>query len=476
MDEQGQAGPNRQIGRFTLDDLVEERYGAQIWRAVDSTLNREVALWLVSADPQLAADLDAATRIAATVDDRRILRTLDVFKSDDLLVIVTEWSGGEVLAHHLTAPLPAAEAARIAYEVAGAIESAHAKGIAHGRLRPANVLVGDDGEVRVSGLGIDAVLAGIDPVAGDDPVAADLNGIGSILYACLTARWPEGDADGVPGAPDVGGHVPPPSRLLADVPESLDAFTARTVMPIDPPRDRPRLDSAGQAREYLGASLTDLTGERRTLGGTTSERSNLLPRIAGGIAVILLVLGLAWAGWQLLTSETDSTATAEPTPAASPSAEASASEPPEAPKPTRYRILNGTDFDPLGNGEENPDRVPFAFDGDKNTAWRTVTYYNKSLDKPGVGLLLDLGAPRTIGAVSLDLVGNGTDLQVLTSNEPGDNPQDYDLMAQATEAGEKVRLKSAEPTSARYVLVWMTDLPQVDGGWRGGIREVRVTS
>ena len=78
--------------------------------------------------------------------------------------------------------------------------------------------------------------------------------------------------------------------------------------------------------------------------------------------------------------------------------------------------------------------------------------------------------------MSLDLVGNGTDLQVLTSNEPGDNPQDYDLMAQATEAGEKVRLKSAEPTSARYVLVWMTDLPQVDGGWRGGIREVRVTS
>ena len=78
--------------------------------------------------------------------------------------------------------------------------------------------------------------------------------------------------------------------------------------------------------------------------------------------------------------------------------------------------------------------------------------------------------------MSLDLVGNGTDLQVLTSNEPGASPQDYDLMAQATEAGEKVRLKAADPTSARYVLVWLTGLPQVDGGWRGGIREVRVTS
>ena len=51
------------------------------------------------------------------------------------------------------------------------------------------------------------------------------------------------------------------------------------------------------------------------------------------------------------------------------------------------------------------------------------------------GLLVDLGPPRSVGKVTLDLVGNGTDLQVLTSNDPGGDPQDYDLMAQATEAG-----------------------------------------
>ncbi len=78
--------------------------------------------------------------------------------------------------------------------------------------------------------------------------------------------------------------------------------------------------------------------------------------------------------------------------------------------------------------------------------------------------------------MTLDLVGNGTDLQVLTSNRIGASPQDYDLMAQATEAGEKVSLKAPRPPTARYVLVWMTGLPQVDGGWRGGIREVKITS
>ena len=466
---------DRTIGRFTLDDLVEERHGCQIWRAVDSTLNREVALWLVPADDSLVADLGQSTRTAATVDDRRIVRILDVFPSEDLLVIVTEWSAGQVLSHHLTAPLPAEEAARIAYEISGAIEAAHARGIAHGRLRASNILIGHDGEVRITGLGIDAVLAGIDPVAGDDPVAADVNGIGSILYACLTARWPDGDTEGLPAAPQVAGHTPPPSHVLAEVPESLDDLCARTVLTIEPPKGRPRLSGAGSAREALGASLIDLTGERRALAGTQQRPGpSVLTRVAAGVGVLIVVLALAWGGLQLLSSDTP---VAQPPVQPSPSPSAPSTEPSKPPEVTEYRIVAGTDFDPLGSGDENPDRVPYAFDGDKKTAWRTVTYYDKGLDnKPGVGIVLDLGAPRTIGAVNLDLVGNGTDLQVLTSNDPGENPQDYDLMAQATEAGASVRLKAADPTSARYVLVWMTGLPQVDGGWRGGVREVRVTS
>ena len=464
---------DQQIGRFTLKDLVEERNGAQIWRGVDSTLNREVGIWLVTADDALISDLEQSTRTAATVDDRRIVRVLDLFAHGDLFVIVTEWAVGEVLGHHLTTPMPAPEAARIAFEVAGALESAHARGIAHGLVRPSNVLICHDGEVRVTGLGIDAVLAGIDPAADGDPVAADLNGIGSILYACLTARWPDGEVEGVPGAPHVGDHTPPPSRILADVPEALDDFCARTVLSVVPPKDRPPLTSAGQARETLGAHLTDLTGERRPLAGATPSTSATVTRVAAGFAVLALVLGLAWGGWRLLSQET--AAAPEPTVPTVPSASPT-TEPSKKPEEVTYRIVAGRDFDPLGNGEENPGRVGFAFDGDRNTAWRTVTYYNQSLDKPGVGLLLDLGAPRTIGAVSLDLVGNGTDLQVLTSNDPGTSPQDYDLMAQATEAGEKVRLKAADPTSARYVLVWMTGLPQIEGGWRGGIREVEVTS
>ena len=459
-----------------LTDLVDERYGCQVWKATDSTLNREVTLWLARRSEEVEADLRLSTRTAATVDDRRIVRILDVFTTDSEVVVVTEWAQGQVLRDHLREPLPPAEAARIAYEVAGAIEAAHAAGIVHGRIRPSNVLVCSGGEVRLTGLGIDAILAGIEPSANGDPVVADLNGIGSILYVCLTGRWPDGEVEGVPAAPQVGGHTPPPSRLLADIPEPLNDFCTRTVVSIAPPRGRAELTAASQARELLGASLTDLTSDRRPYPPPEPEHRSVLPRLLGAAVVLLLLAGVFWFAWRLVGRQADPVATG-PSPVASPSAAApSVSASPEPPKKVTYGIAGASDFDPLGNGEESPGRVPFAYDGDKNTAWRTVTYYNKSLDKPGVGLLVDLGAPRSIGQVTLDLVGNGTDLQVLTSNEPGTNPNDFDLMAQATEAGQTVTLKNPNPTSARYVLVWMTGLPQVDGGWRGGIREMRISS
>ena len=170
------AQAERKVGRFSLRDLVEETPGCQIWRAEDNTLQREVALWLIDADDDLSADLEASTRTAATVDDRRALRILDVFKADGRVAVVTEWVEGEVLRDHLREPLPAAEAARITYEVAGALESAHAAGIVHGRLRPSNVLISDNGEVRLTGLGIDAVVNGVEPAAANDPIAADLHG------------------------------------------------------------------------------------------------------------------------------------------------------------------------------------------------------------------------------------------------------------------------------------------------------------
>jgi len=83
---------------------------------------------------------------------------------------------------------------------------------------------------------------------------------------------------------------------------------------------------------------------------------------------------------------------------------------PSAPPPPKpIGIVTAYDFDPVldgGSGDENPDQVPKAFDGDPTTVWTSLTYLNNpklGLLKPGVGLVLDLGGVHTVSEIALTL-------------------------------------------------------------------------
>jgi putative peptidoglycan lipid II flippase len=139
-------------------------------------------------------------------------------------------------------------------------------------------------------------------------------------------------------------------------------------------------------------------------------------------------------------------------------------------------------FDPAGDGTENDADAELAVDSDPTTAWRTVVYTTRDLGglKPGVGLLLDLGATTDVSGVDLELVGRGTDLQVLVSNRAKVRPtaaaptRGFSRLGAVRGAGDRVTLRSAQPTPARWVLIWLTALPVDTDGYRGGVAEVVV--
>ena len=111
------------------------------------------------------------------------------------------------------------------------------------------------------------------------------------------------------------------------------------------------------------------------------------------------------------------------------------------------------------------------------TAWTTVTYYDPYLGgKPGVGLRVDLGAPRQVTSVDLKLVGANSDFEVLIGDKRFADPEKYRTFAEVTGAGTNILLRSARPMSGRYVVVWFTRLPWIDGGYRGGVRSIVVRS
>ena len=157
---------------------------------------------------------------------------------------------------------------------------------------------------------------------------------------------------------------------------------------------------------------------------------------------------------------------------------------PGASRPTRQltpvRPVAVHDFDPEGNPPtENPSEVRFATDGDPSTAWRTSTYRgNPALGglKDGVGLLLDLGSVHPLNTVVVQLVGQPTEVSLYASpagvNDPPAQIGDLRKVAGQTVDNTKVTFRLAQPVRSRFLVVWLTRLPAVPGGFQGQIAEI----
>ncbi|KUN98937.1 serine/threonine-protein kinase [Streptomyces caeruleatus] len=154
MSEDGaRTGPNGRVigGRYRLIERIGSGGMGTVWRAADELVGREVAVKQprLPGDPEDAAHQRAANRLyrearaAARVEHPAAVAIHDVVVEDTLPWIVMELVRGESL-HELLrrGPLEATEAARIGLAVLGALRAAHAVGIVHRDVKPANVLLG----------------------------------------------------------------------------------------------------------------------------------------------------------------------------------------------------------------------------------------------------------------------------------------------------------------------------------------------
>ena len=203
-------------------------------------------------------------------------------------------------------------------------------------------------------------------------------------------------------------------------------------------------------------------------GPLPGRRWMRLALVLGLVSVLLVGLGAAWQlrGRDAVAGDDDG----------SPSADASERSP-----AVPLTGVVARDFDPQGAApfEENPELAPLAVDGDPATAWRTVVY-EQDLGptglKTGVGLLLDLGSPTTVRSVRLTLPGGPTTAEVYrTSGEPA-NVDELEPAASGSSTTDDptVALRLPDDTASRYVVVWLTSLPPVEGGFQGLVGEVVV--
>ncbi|MGA8245846.1 MAG: protein kinase family protein, partial [Nocardioides sp.] len=239
--------------RYRLTDLLTESAGGRFWRAFDSVLQRDVAVHIIPVTDERAPLLREAARTSATVLDRRMLRVLDIDEADDRCFVVNEWGSGTSLDILLAdgGPLSATVSAWIVAEVADTVALAHDAGVAHGRLVPENVLIDQDGGVRLIGFAVDAALHGLP--AGR--LSADVVDLVGLLYAGLTGKWAGVSRSAVPAAPSQHEHVLRPRQVRAGIPRTLDSLCDH-VLNRGGDVDVSAAYVSDSLRAFLGASAT----------------------------------------------------------------------------------------------------------------------------------------------------------------------------------------------------------------------------
>lgn len=160
--------------------------------------------------------------------------------------------------------------------------------------------------------------------------------------------------------------------------------------------------------------------------------------------------------------------------------------PAAAPASPPLRIAAVRDFDPKGDGgdnKENPALAARVLDGDPSTAW-TTEKYGKSAKfngrKPGVGLVIDLGKPTVVGSVTLDVgdVGPVAELRVpedeTATTPPLKSAKQWRTVAPIAAGSGTVTTKLDQPVTTRFVLVYLTSLPNRGSYYEGSIASVDV--
>jgi serine/threonine-protein kinase len=293
------------VGRF----VIRERLGiggmGEVYRADDTQLKRTVAIKrLVNAagDQFAAARLLKEAQRASALNHPRIASVYDVFTMGDELLLVMEFVDGMTLRERMKREMSVEDFCTIAVQCADALSAAHTSGILHGDLKPANIMLTSNGQVKVCDFGLarrlpktegaaetttttQHGLAGTPAYLAPEALLehplderADLFSLGVVFYQMLTARNPF-VADGVMATLDRVLHaIPDPiDRLNPHVPARL-ARTVHRMLEKDP-RDRPAsAKDVGEAISAIGGQLEQVRRRRR-----------LVRRVQAGAAVTALV-------------------------------------------------------------------------------------------------------------------------------------------------------------------------------------------
>ncbi|MDH6698157.1 Stk1 family PASTA domain-containing Ser/Thr kinase [Streptomyces sp. MAA16] len=294
-------------GRYRVDARIAVGGMATVYRALDTRLDRVLAVKVMH--PALAADgtfVDRFIREAKSVArlaHPNVVQVFDQGTDGTYVYLAMEYVAGCTLRDVLRerGALRPRAALDILEPVLAALGAAHRAGFVHRDMKPENVLIGDDGRVKVADFGLvrsmdtvthtnDTVLGTVSYLAPEqiehgtaDP-RVDVYACGVVLYEMLTGDRPHaGDSPAIVLYKHIHEDVPPPSAAVPGLAHPLDELTASATArdPDSRPHDAVALLAVAlEVRAGLSEAQLDAVPPRETAGARdgSEDRTSVIPR------------------------------------------------------------------------------------------------------------------------------------------------------------------------------------------------------
>ncbi len=271
--------------RYLIGNRIARGGMASVFRAVDRRLDREVAIKVMhhglGDDQQFTDRFVREAKSAAQLNHRNVVSVFDQGRDGDVTYLVMEYVPGRTLRDLMRdeAPMPPYRALELLEQVLVALSAAHAARIIHRDVKPENVLITPDGDVKVADFGLARAVSAATTATGGTLIGtvsylapeivtndgadarSDVYACGAMLYEMLTGIKPHAGESPIQVAyKHVHEDIGAPSAIQPDIPPYVDALVARATV-----RDRDQrstdarvmLQQVRSVQRALDAGLTD---------------------------------------------------------------------------------------------------------------------------------------------------------------------------------------------------------------------------